>query len=180
MRRGFAQAPSDRSHRTCNRGRIRLGTTRTPSAGPDIASRPSRTNHRTAPSASRPRRPSTWPPAPDGSTGTASQAARAHPTEDRSSRRTSARSVGISTHGPGARGKTDRRSRRGRSQRTTGYRPLADFAGPLQAGTLARMHPVVGELAPDAVVIALDGTPTHLSSLWAEQPVALIFLRHYG
>jgi hypothetical protein len=42
------------------------------------------------------------------------------------------------------------------------------------------MHPSVGERAPDAEVIALDGTPTHLSSLWAEQPVALVFLRHYG
>jgi len=42
------------------------------------------------------------------------------------------------------------------------------------------MHPVVGERAPDAEVFALDGTPTHLASLWAEQPVALVFLRHYG
>jgi hypothetical protein len=42
------------------------------------------------------------------------------------------------------------------------------------------MHPVAGERAPDAVVIARDGTPTYLSSLWAEQTVALVFLRHYG
>jgi hypothetical protein len=42
------------------------------------------------------------------------------------------------------------------------------------------MHPKVGERAPDAEVLALDGTPTHLASLWVEQPVALVFLRHYG
>jgi len=42
------------------------------------------------------------------------------------------------------------------------------------------MHPSVDEHAPDAEVFALDGTPTHLASLWSEQPVALVFLRHYG
>jgi hypothetical protein len=42
------------------------------------------------------------------------------------------------------------------------------------------MHPEIGERAPDAKVFALDGTPTHLEGLWAEQPVALVFLRHYG
>jgi hypothetical protein len=42
------------------------------------------------------------------------------------------------------------------------------------------MHPEIGERAPDAVVFALDGTPTPLNTLWREQPVALVFLRHYG
>jgi hypothetical protein len=42
------------------------------------------------------------------------------------------------------------------------------------------MHPEVDERAPDAAVFALDGTPTRLSSLWVDKPVALVFLRHYG
>jgi hypothetical protein len=42
------------------------------------------------------------------------------------------------------------------------------------------MHPEVGERAPDAEVLALDGTPTRISALWADKPLALVFLRHYG
>ena len=42
------------------------------------------------------------------------------------------------------------------------------------------MHPQVGERAPDAEVFALDGTEVRLSALWADQPLALVFLRHYG
>ncbi len=42
------------------------------------------------------------------------------------------------------------------------------------------MHPEVGERAPDAEVSALDGTQVRLSSLWADGPLALVFLRHYG
>jgi hypothetical protein len=43
-----------------------------------------------------------------------------------------------------------------------------------------QIGPAVGQRAPDAEVFALDGTPTPLSTLWAEKPVALVFLRHYG
>jgi len=32
----------------------------------------------------------------------------------------------------------------------------------------------------DAEVLAIDGTPTKLATLWAERPVVLVFLRHFG
>jgi hypothetical protein len=40
--------------------------------------------------------------------------------------------------------------------------------------------PTVGERAPDAEVFSVDGALVRLTGLWAEQPVALVFLRHYG
>jgi hypothetical protein len=36
-----------------------------------------------------------------------------------------------------------------------------------------------GMEAPDAKVLGADG-PVALSSLWAERPLLLVFLRHYG
>jgi hypothetical protein len=42
------------------------------------------------------------------------------------------------------------------------------------------MHPQVGEAAPDAVIFGLDGARTDISALWANRPLALVFLRHYG
>jgi hypothetical protein len=40
--------------------------------------------------------------------------------------------------------------------------------------------PTAGERAPDAEVFGVGGTLVRLAGLWAEQPVALVFLRHYG
>lgn len=37
-----------------------------------------------------------------------------------------------------------------------------------------------GQQAPDAEVLLSDGTGTRLTYLWAERPVALVFLRHFG
>jgi hypothetical protein len=34
--------------------------------------------------------------------------------------------------------------------------------------------------APDEVVLGPDGAPLALSSLWADGPVVLAFLRHFG
>ena len=42
-------------------------------------------------------------------------------------------------------------------------------------------HPVgVGDSAPDLTLRDHDGAEVRLSSYWREQPVALIFLRHFG
>jgi hypothetical protein len=32
----------------------------------------------------------------------------------------------------------------------------------------------------DAEVLAIDGTPTKLGTLWTESPAVLVFLRHFG
>ncbi len=32
----------------------------------------------------------------------------------------------------------------------------------------------------DAEVLSTDGTPTKVATLWAERPVVLVFLRHFG
>ena len=38
----------------------------------------------------------------------------------------------------------------------------------------------VGDLAPDLSLVDADEVPVALSSLWKRQPLALIFLRHFG
>lgn len=38
----------------------------------------------------------------------------------------------------------------------------------------------VGEAAPDATLLDESGQPVTLSSLWAQQPILLAFVRHYG
>jgi peroxiredoxin len=38
----------------------------------------------------------------------------------------------------------------------------------------------VGDLAPDLTLLDADERPLTLSSLWKRQPLALIFLRHFG
>ena len=38
----------------------------------------------------------------------------------------------------------------------------------------------IGEAAPDLQVINADGEPINLSSIWADKPVVLTFLRHFG
>ncbi len=37
-----------------------------------------------------------------------------------------------------------------------------------------------GELAPDIQVVSADGETIELSALWADKPVVLTFLRHFG
>jgi peroxiredoxin len=37
-----------------------------------------------------------------------------------------------------------------------------------------------GELAPDIQVVNADGETISLSSIWADKPVVLTFLRHFG
>ncbi|MBK9054356.1 MAG: hypothetical protein IPL78_26635 [Chloroflexi bacterium] len=39
---------------------------------------------------------------------------------------------------------------------------------------------VKGELAPDSLVYSATGQPVHTSELWADGPVLLTFLRHFG
>lgn len=36
------------------------------------------------------------------------------------------------------------------------------------------------EVAPDIQVVNADGETIHLSSIWADKPVVLTFLRHFG
>ena len=36
------------------------------------------------------------------------------------------------------------------------------------------------KLAPDRKVVLSDETPARLSDFWAEGPLVLVFLRHYG
>jgi peroxiredoxin len=52
------------------------------------------------------------------------------------------------------------------------------LANPIASDLAARLH--AGDLAPDAVVADAQGAPVHLASLWAEGPVLLAFLRHFG
>lgn len=37
-----------------------------------------------------------------------------------------------------------------------------------------------GDLAPDAALKKIDGTPVRLSDYWKQQPTLIVFLRHYG
>lgn len=41
-------------------------------------------------------------------------------------------------------------------------------------------HLSIGAHAPDYTFSAMDGTPRALSSLWADGPTLLVFLRHFG
>ena len=38
----------------------------------------------------------------------------------------------------------------------------------------------VGDVAPNLNVVNADGETIELSSLWADKPVVLAFLRHFG
>ena len=38
----------------------------------------------------------------------------------------------------------------------------------------------VGETAPDLQVVNADGDTIDLSSVWADKPIVLTFLRHFG
>jgi len=38
----------------------------------------------------------------------------------------------------------------------------------------------VGETAPDLQVVNADGETINLSSVWADKPIVLTFLRHFG
>ena len=38
----------------------------------------------------------------------------------------------------------------------------------------------VGGVAPDIQVVNADGETINLSSIWAQKPVVLTFLRHFG
>jgi peroxiredoxin len=38
----------------------------------------------------------------------------------------------------------------------------------------------VGDRAPDAAIRDADGNPVQLSRWWRDQPVALVFVRHFG
>jgi peroxiredoxin len=40
--------------------------------------------------------------------------------------------------------------------------------------------PEVGDPAPDAILVDLDRTEVRLSSLWAERPAVVVFLRYFG
>ena len=40
--------------------------------------------------------------------------------------------------------------------------------------------PLVGDLAPDADLLGLDGKVARLSDFWERQPVVLVFLRYFG
>jgi hypothetical protein len=40
--------------------------------------------------------------------------------------------------------------------------------------------PLVGDPAPDAVVLDGAGDRANLSTLWRDRPALLVFLRHYG
>ncbi len=37
-----------------------------------------------------------------------------------------------------------------------------------------------GDIAPNLTVVNADGATIELSSLWADKPVVLSFLRHFG
>ncbi len=41
-------------------------------------------------------------------------------------------------------------------------------------------YPNLGDPAPDLTLPDRGGRPVRLSALWAERPVALFFLRHFG
>jgi len=38
----------------------------------------------------------------------------------------------------------------------------------------------MSEVAPDVSFVGTDGTPVRLAALWAESPLVLVFLRHFG
>lgn len=38
----------------------------------------------------------------------------------------------------------------------------------------------IGDTAPPGMVIDVDGQPVEMSRLWADGPVFLTFLRHFG
>jgi peroxiredoxin len=38
----------------------------------------------------------------------------------------------------------------------------------------------VGDSAPDVELTNAEGQPVRLSELWREQPIVLLFLRHFG
>jgi peroxiredoxin len=38
----------------------------------------------------------------------------------------------------------------------------------------------IGDMAPDIQVVNADGETIDLSSIWADKPVVLTFLRHFG
>lgn len=40
--------------------------------------------------------------------------------------------------------------------------------------------PEVGDAAPDALLVDVDGHETRLSRLWTERPIVLVFLRYFG
>ena len=40
--------------------------------------------------------------------------------------------------------------------------------------------PGVGDRAPDATLLDLDGGEVALSSLWKDRPAVLVFLRYFG
>lgn len=55
---------------------------------------------------------------------------------------------------------------------------LAGQGGPVASAPAARLK--VGQIAPDATVADIHGAPVSLASLWANGPVLLSFLRHFG
>jgi peroxiredoxin len=50
----------------------------------------------------------------------------------------------------------------------------------LQATGDEKLHPLVGEMAPDLMILRDDGVETPLSRLWQDGPAVLVFLRHSG
>jgi len=42
------------------------------------------------------------------------------------------------------------------------------------------MNPTVGDTAPDVGLVDADNQPTRLATLWQQQPLVLLFLRHLG
>ncbi len=55
---------------------------------------------------------------------------------------------------------------------------LAGQGGPVASAPAVRLK--VGQIAPDATVADINGAPVALASLWANGPVLLAFLRHFG
>lgn len=55
---------------------------------------------------------------------------------------------------------------------------IAGQGGPVASSAAARLK--VGQIAPDATVADSAGQPVALASLWANGPVLLSFLRHFG
>jgi hypothetical protein len=40
--------------------------------------------------------------------------------------------------------------------------------------------PQIGDAAPGVTIRDTDGHPLELAALWRDQPVALVFIRHFG
>jgi len=55
---------------------------------------------------------------------------------------------------------------------------LAGQGGSVASAPAVRLR--VGQIAPDATVTDINGAPVSLASLWANGPVLLAFLRHFG